>query len=127
MSEIKKLFAVVVDPDRENREVVKAILDGNGIETHIFTAWVSAENFLVTNSESPDLLILEEQLQGVNGSDIWLEFKKENPNTKCIIMGDERKFRESMFSRCGIAGFLPKPLEIDEMLYQVVTAFNPSE
>jgi CheY-like chemotaxis protein len=72
-------------------------------------------------SESPDIIISEIAVSGLNGFEFLAKFKARHPAKKCLLMSsnpeDEQTARDS-----GADAFLAKPVSVND-LFKIVEAF----
>ena len=79
-------------------------------------AWRYIEDY-----ESPDIIISEIDVSGLNGFELMAKFKEKSPGKKCLLMSDnpanEQPARDS-----GADAFLAKPVSVNN-LFNVVQTF----
>ena len=72
-------------------------------------------------ADSPDIVISEVDVSGLNGFELLAKFKEKYPEKKCLLMSanpdDEQIARDS-----GADAFLAKPVSVTD-LFRVVEAF----
>ena len=72
-------------------------------------------------ADSPDIIISEVDVSGLNGFELLAKFKEKYPAKKCLLMSanpdDEQIARDS-----GADAFLAKPVSVND-LFRVVEAF----
>jgi CheY-like chemotaxis protein len=75
----------------------------------------------VQSDDSPDIIISEVAVSGLNGFEFLSKFKTMHPTKKCLLMSanpeDEQIARDS-----GADAFLAKPVSVND-LFKVVEAF----
>jgi DNA-binding response OmpR family regulator len=75
----------------------------------------------VESTDSPDIIISEVSVSGLNGFEFLAKFKAKHPTKKCLLMSanpeDEKVARDS-----GADAFLAKPVNVND-LFKVVEAF----
>jgi CheY-like chemotaxis protein len=75
----------------------------------------------VQSTDSPDIIISEIAVSGLNGFEFLAKFKAKHPNKKCLLMSanpeDEQIARDS-----GADAFIAKPVSVND-LFKVVEAF----
>ncbi|MEJ2656407.1 MAG: response regulator [Desulfobacterales bacterium] len=75
----------------------------------------------VESKDSPDIIISEVAVTGLNGFEFLAKFKAKYPTKKCLLMSanpeDEQIARDS-----GADAFLAKPVSVND-LFRVVEAF----
>jgi CheY-like chemotaxis protein len=75
----------------------------------------------VESTDSPDIIISEVAVSGLNGFELLAKFKAKHPTKKCLLMSanpeDEQIARDS-----GADAFLAKPVTVND-LFRVVETF----
>jgi len=75
----------------------------------------------IEGDNSPDIIISEVDVTGLNGFELLAKFKAKYPSKKCLLMSsnpdDEQIARDS-----GADAFLAKPVSVND-LFRVVEAF----
>lgn len=75
----------------------------------------------IEGDDSPDIIISEVDVSGLNGFELLARFKAKHPTKKCLLMSanpdDEKIARDS-----GADAFLAKPVSVSD-LFRVVEAF----
>ena len=75
----------------------------------------------IEGSDSPDIIISEVDVSGLNGFELLAKFKERYPAKKCLLMSanpdDEQIAKDS-----GADAFLAKPVSVND-LFRVVEAF----
>ena len=75
----------------------------------------------IEGDDSPDIIISEVDVTGLNGFELLAKFKAKYPSKKCLLMSsnpdDEQIARDS-----GADAFLAKPVSVND-LFRVVEAF----
>jgi CheY-like chemotaxis protein len=75
----------------------------------------------IKSSDSPDIIISEVAVSGLNGFEFLAKFKARHPSKKCLLMSanpeDEQIARDA-----GADAFLAKPVSVND-LFKVVDTF----
>jgi len=75
----------------------------------------------IEDNESPDIIITEIDVPGLNGFELMAKFKEKSPDKKCLLMSanpdNEQPARNS-----GADVFLAKPVSVND-LFRVVQTF----
>lgn len=75
----------------------------------------------IEGADSPDIIISEVDVTGLNGFELLAKLKEKHPAKKCLLMSanpkDEQIARDS-----GADAFLAKPVNVDD-LFRIVEAF----
>jgi CheY-like chemotaxis protein len=79
-------------------------------------AWRYIEEY-----ESPDIIISEIDVPGLNGFELMAKFKEKSPGKKCLLMSDNPDHEQPARSS-GADAFLAKPVSVND-LFEVVDTF----
>ena len=120
---------LVVDDEREIREVVKTTLQDQGYQiveaADGVEAYAAAADAAV--AEKPDLIVMDLMLPHMNGFEV-LEKLKENPQTSYIpvvvLTARGQVQDETRALRSGAADFMTKPWSADELADRVRLALD---
>ena len=120
---------LVVDDERDVRDVVKATLEENGYQvleaTDGLEAYAAAAEAAV--AEKPDLIVLDLMLPKLNGFEV-LEKLKENPQTSyipvVILTARGQSQDEDRALRSGATDYITKPWSADELTDRVRIALD---
>lgn len=111
---------LVVEDNLMNMELVCEVLEAHGYEVWQATAATEALKHLTTGS--PDLILMDVQLPGLDGLALTRRLKQD-PATRGILVlaltahamkGDRDRILEA-----GCCGYIPKPIDIKELTTQV--------
>lgn len=109
---MKNISVLVVDDSFANLKLVCLLLEAEG---YIIRTAVDAEDALSQlNDFSPDLILMDIQLPGMDGLTLTKKIKEDPKNKNIVIValtayamkGDEDRARES-----GCAGYITKPID----------------
>ena len=75
----------------------------------------------IEGNESPDMIISEIDVSGLNGFELMAKFKKKSPGKKCLLMSDNPAYEQSARDS-GADAFLAKPVSVND-LFDVVQTF----
>ena len=70
---------------------------------------------------SPDIIISEIDVPGLNGFELMAKFKEKNPDKKCLLMS-ANPANEQSARNSGADAFLAKPVSVND-LFNVVQTF----
>ncbi len=104
-----------VDDEADLLKVLSMRLKKGGYE--VFAAVDGPEALEMAFSKTPDLIILDVYLPGMNGDDVATILKKDE-KTKTIpiiLISADATTLEARFKKCGADGFLPKPIESKDL------------
>ena len=115
---------LVVDDERDAREVVKTTLQKNGYQVVEATDGVEA---YAAAAGKPDLIVLDLMLPKLNGFEV-LEKLKENPQTSyipvVILTARGQAQDETRALRSGVTDYMTKPWSADELADRVRIALD---
>ena len=115
---------LVVDDERDVREVVKTTLQKNGYQVVEATDGVEA---YAAAAGKPDLIVLDLMLPKLNGFEV-LEKLKENPQTSyipvVILTARGQAQDETRALRSGVTDYMTKPWSADELADRVRIALD---
>lgn len=115
---------LVVDDERDVREVVKTTLQKNGYQVVEATDGVEA---YAAAAGKPDLIVLDLMLPKLNGFEV-LEKLKENPQTSyipvVILTARGQAQDETRALRSGATDYMTKPWSADELADRVRIALD---
>ena len=120
---------LVVDDERDVREVVKTTLQENGYQvveaTNGVEAYAAAADAAV--AEKPDLIVLDLMLPKLNGFEVLAKLK-ENPQTSyipvVILTARGQSQDETRALRAGATDYMTKPWAADELADRVRIALD---
>lgn len=75
----------------------------------------------VERNETPDIIILEIDVSGLNGFEFLSKFKKKYPDKKCLLMS-ANPANEEAARKAGADAFLAKPVGVND-LFKLVETF----
>lgn len=115
------ILALVVEDDKYMNETVCEVLESEGYNVDSSISAIDAINKLKHGDMSYDLLILDynlQYLQGITGLDIFELAKESDPEVKAIMIsayGRNKEIKEKAYSK-GIKVFLDKPFMITDLV-----------
>jgi CheY-like chemotaxis protein len=75
----------------------------------------------IEGNESPDMIISEIDVTGLNGFELMAKFKEKSPGKKFLLMSDNPA-NEELARNLGADAFLAKPVSVND-LFNVVQTF----
>jgi CheY-like chemotaxis protein len=111
---------VIVDDDRETRELLQAVLELRGFAVVQATSGLRLISYL--HVDRPDVILLDVMMSWIDGFELCRAIKR-NPEFRDIpvvfISGrsEARDIQEGM--ACGAAAYFVKPIDTDELLDKV--------
>jgi DNA-binding response OmpR family regulator len=110
---MKKIL--VVDDDRDILEVIQIILEDQGYDVHITPDGNIVERKI--KEFSPDLILLDIWLAGIDGQDIAARLKKQNETKEIpIVMISAVNKSDQIAQNAGVEDFLSKPFDMDDLI-----------
>jgi len=112
---------LIVDDEASILQSLKGLLTDEGFE--VLTASNGYEALKVIEEESPDLVLLDIWMPGIDGIDTLKEIKKDNPHIQVIIITGHGNIDTAVkATKCGAFDFLEKPLSIDKVIVTINNA-----
>jgi len=114
---------LIVDDETSILKSLSGILSDEGFET--MTATNGYEALKTLESESPDLVLLDIWMPGIDGIDTLKEIKKKFPETQVIMITGHGTFETAVnATKIGAFDFIEKPLSIDKVIVAINNALN---
>jgi two-component system response regulator AtoC len=105
---------LVVDDEPILRDSLEVALGTAGYE--VITARTGEEGLERFQQESPDLVLLDHWLPGINGDEVLHRIKEQDPEIPIIIMTAQGSIEMAVNSmKIGAFDFLVKPFELDQV------------
>ncbi|SPF80411.1 nitrogen assimilation response regulator NtrX [Pseudoprimorskyibacter insulae] len=118
---------LIVDDERDIRELIGDILEDEGFTTRL--AGNSTEAMAEINAEPPALLILDIWLKDskMDGIDILKAVKRDNPDVPVVIISGHGNIEIAVAAiKQGAYDFIEKPFNIDQLLVVIRRAMETS-
>jgi DNA-binding response OmpR family regulator len=118
----KKIRVLMVDDEEKFRSTTKKILDRRGFDTLVAA---SGEEALEKLKESPDVVVMDVKMPGMDGHQTLHEMKKRTPATPVIMLtghGALPSAKEALEQ--GAFDYLTKPCDIDILAAKITDAFR---
>ncbi len=115
---------LIVDDELDVREFAKNFFRKRGID--VLTASDGKEALNIISSDTPDLMLLDIRMSGINGMDVLKTLRAQGSQTKVIMISgleDDAVVRDAV--SLGVAGFIHKPLILEELEKFVLTELSP--
>lgn len=107
---------LIVDDERDNRELVEIILKSEGFTT--MTAASGKEALACVVQQTPDLILLDIMMPNMNGYEVTTELKRA-ATTKdipiVILTALDDSAARALATKAGAADLLTKPLGVEEL------------
>ncbi|MHB1307229.1 MAG: sigma-54-dependent transcriptional regulator [Limisphaerales bacterium] len=112
---------LIVDDDAGQRSLLGSFLEGQGFETH---AVDSGERALAALRERPfQLMISDVRMPGISGLETLRRARQEHAELPVLLVTAYADIREAVGAmRDGAVNYLPKPIDLEELLASVQRA-----
>ena len=79
----------------------------------------------IVQSDPPEVVVLDQQMPGMNGGETFVEIKKINPLVEVIMLTGNTSVDNAIeLMQLGTFDYLMKPINIDELLYKIEDAYT---
>jgi len=120
-----KLKALIIEDNDQNMYMLTFLLEKNNYE--VFQAFNGLDGIKAAIECSPDVILLDIQLPGMDGYQIARELRKKNDLnpvpivavTSHAMVGDREKAMES-----GATGYIEKPIDPDNFIQRMESYFS---
>lgn len=114
---------LIVDDEPSILHSLSVLLADEGFE--VLTASNGYEALKVISSDSPDLVLLDIWMPGIDGIETLKEIKKDNPYIQVVIITGHGTIETAVeATKLGAFGFIEKPLSIDKVIVSINNALN---
>jgi len=114
---------LIVDDEPSILHSLSGLLADEGFE--VLTALNGYEALKVIASDSPDLVLLDIWMPGIDGIETLKEIKKDNPYIQVVIITGHGTIDTAVEAiKLGAFGFIEKPLSIDKVIVSINNALN---
>jgi two-component system nitrogen regulation response regulator NtrX len=114
---------LIVDDEPSILQSLGGLLSDEGFE--VTTAVNGYEALKIIDVESPDLVLLDIWMPGIDGIETLKEIKKENPNIQVIIITGHGTIETAVrATKLGAYDLIEKPLSIDKVIVAINNALN---
>ena len=123
--------------DKKQREFKVLLVDDEDIFRKATARQLSVRGFLVLTAASgeeaveqvktdpPEVVILDQQMPGMHGSDTFIEIKKIDPLIEVIMLTGNTSVDNAIeLMQLGTFDYLMKPINIDDLLYKIEEAYT---
>jgi DNA-binding response OmpR family regulator len=105
---------LIVDDEIDVREFAKRFFLKRGI--NVYTASGGREALEVIDANHPDLVLLDIQMEEINGIDVLKKLREDRNNIKVIMVtGAEDPSIVKEANELGVRGYIHKPLVLEEL------------
>ena len=114
---------LIVDDEEDIREFAKRFFAKRNID--VFTASGGEEALKIIEEDHPDLVLLDVQMEEINGIEVLKKLRDANNNIKVIMVtGAEDPAIINEANKLGVIGYVHKPLVLDELEKIVLAELN---
>jgi two-component system nitrogen regulation response regulator NtrX len=114
---------LIVDDEPSILQSLGGLLSDEGFE--VITASNGYEALKIIDSESPDLVLLDIWMPGIDGIEALKEIKKDNPYIQVIIITGHGTIETAVkATKLGAYDLIEKPLSIDKVIVAINNALN---
>jgi two-component system, NtrC family, nitrogen regulation response regulator NtrX len=114
---------LIVDDEPSITQSLGGLLSDEGFET--LTAYNGYEALKLIGVESPDLVLLDIWMPGLDGIETLKEIKKEHPLIQVIMITGHGTIETAVkATKLGAFDFIEKPLSIDKVIVAINNALN---
>ena len=112
----------LVDDEDIFREATARQLTVRGFNVHSADC---GEKAIIVKNEPPEVVVLDQQMPGMHGSETFIEIKKIDPLIEVIILTGNTSVDNAIeMMQLGTFDYLMKPINIDELLYKIEDAYT---
>jgi DNA-binding response OmpR family regulator len=113
---------LVIDDELDICIMLKVVLESNGFIANYYHNPISALNEFKPNFY--DLIILDIQMQDINGFQLYREIRKRDKNAKiCFLTASESIF-DRAYKFTSVYTFISKPVENKELIRRINDILN---
>jgi len=114
---------MIVDDEPSILKSLRGLLSDEGFE--VVTADNGYEALKLIDQESPDLVLLDIWMPGIDGIETLTDIKKDNPHIQVIMITGHGTIETAVrATKLGAYDFIEKPLSIDKVIVAINNALN---
>jgi two-component system nitrogen regulation response regulator NtrX len=114
---------LIVDDEPSILQSLRGLLSDEGFG--VITAATGYEALKIIDAESPDLVLLDIWMPGIDGIETLKEIKKVNPHIQVIIISGHGSIETAVkATKLGAFDLIEKPLSIDKIIVAINNALN---
>jgi len=123
--------------DKKQRAFKILLVDDEDIFREATARQLSVRGFIVLTADSgataveqvkndpPEVVVLDQEMPGMHGSETFIEIKKINPLIEVIMLTGNTSVDNAIeLMQLGTFDYLMKPINIDELLYKIEDAYT---
>lgn len=117
------LKVLLVDDEDRFRSALYRQLSVRGFQ--VFEADCGEKGIEMTAKERPDVVILDQEMPGMNGTEAYDEIKGIDPLIEVIMLTGHATVEIALYiMKKGAFDYIMKPVNIDELLYKIEDAYT---
>lgn len=114
---------LLVDDEEIFREATARQLTVRGFVVQTVASGEAALELI--KNEPPEVVVLDQEMPGMHGSETFIEIKKINPLVEVIMLTGNTSVDNAIeLMQRGTFDYLMKPINIDELLYKIEDAYT---
>jgi two-component system, response regulator RegA len=123
--------------DKKERAFKVLLVDDEDVFRDATARQLSVRGFIVQTADSgesaleqvrndpPEVVVLDQQMPGMHGSDTFVEIKKINPLIEVIMLTGNTSVDNAIeLMQLGTFDYLMQPINIDDLLYKIEDAYT---
>jgi DNA-binding NtrC family response regulator len=123
--------------DKQQRAFKVLLVDDEDIFREATARQLSVRGFIVltaaggeaaieqVNNDPPEVVVLDQEMPGMHGSETFIAIKKINPLIEVIMLTGNTSVDNAIeLMQLGTFDYLMKPINIDELLYKIEDAYT---
>lgn len=119
----RKFKILLVDDEDVFREAITRQLMVRGFI--VFSAENGERALELVREESPEVVVLDQQMPGIQGSEVFVEIKKMDPLIEVIMLTGNTSVDNALeMMKLGTFDYLMKPVNIETLLYKIEDAYT---
>ena len=124
MDKKQRGFKVLLADDEEIfREATARQLTVRGFVVQTVASGEAALELI--KNDPPEVVVLDQEMPGMHGSETFIEIKKINPLVEVIMLTGNTSVDNAIeLMQRGTFDYLMKPINIDELLYKIEDAYT---
>lgn len=124
MDKAQRNFKVLlVDDEDIFREATARQLSVRGFQ--VLSAASGEQALELTLEQNPEVVVLDQQMPGMHGSETFTGIKEINPLIEVIMLTGNTSVDNALeLMKLGTFDYLMKPINIDELLYKIEDAYS---
>lgn len=122
MEKPKKFKVLLVDDEDIFREATARQLKVRGFVVNTADSGQAALELI--HSDPPDVVLLDQQMPTMQGSEVFAAIKQVNPLIEVIMLTGNTSVDDALeLMKLGTFDYLMKPINIEELLYKIEDAY----